>query len=170
MSSEAGNIYCWSLYGERKNMGMFYAAAKPNESILGMCSDTNNRFLICGDTTGEIRIWNIENYCCSMISPVQFESAPPPLINSWQAHLAPITFCEWTDYKGTGDFILTGSTDHTARLWTINGEEIGVFGQRQQWDIDQMLTARSNYEGEIKRELTAGLQDNTVNGESFLSM
>lgn len=140
VSSEAGYLHCWSLYGERKEMGMFHGASKKGESILAMSTDATNRYLIGGDTRGELRIWNMMNYCCSTTSPVPFESTSPPLLHSWQAHLSPIIFCEWTDYKGQGDFILTGSTDHTARLWSITGEELGIFGQRQQWDIDLLLS------------------------------
>ena len=130
---------------------MFYGPSTPGESILAMCSDATNRFLICGDTRGEIRIWNIEDYCCSITSPVQYDSAPPLLAHSWQAHLSPIIFCEWTDYKGHGSFVLTGSTDHTTRLWTINGEEIGIFGQRQPWDIEALFTPKNEIQEEIEK-------------------
>lgn len=164
LSSEAGNIHCWSLYGERKEMGTFYAAAKPGESVLALATDTNNRYLISGDTTGEIRVWNIENYCCSLTSPVPYESSPPPLIYSWQAHLSPIIYCEWTDYKGNGDFVLTGATDHTARLWTMRGDEIGVFGQRQQWDIEAALTSRSYAVEKHVEETDATTNENESKG------
>lgn len=140
-------------------MGMFYGPSKPGESILAMCTDATNRYLICGDTHGEIRIWNIENYCCSTTSPVMFDSTAPPLMQSWQSHVSPIIFCEWTDYKGQGDFILTGSTDHTARLWTLTGEAIGIFGQRQSWDIELRISARTSIDTEEPRE------ENTSNNE-----
>lgn len=133
-------------------MGMFYGPAKTGESIVAMCTDAKNQHLICADTHGEIRIWNIENYCCSTTSPVHFESSAPPLIHSWQGHLSPIIFCEWIDYKGNEEFILTGATDHTARLWTMNGEEIGIFGQRQLWDLDLLISARAEMEEQLERE------------------
>jgi WD40 repeat protein len=145
-------------------MGMFYGSSKTGESILGMCTDANNHYLICGDTHGQIRIWNIENYCCSIISPIQFDTSAPPLAHSWQAHLSPIVFCEWMDYKGNGDFILTASTDHTARLWTINGQQIGIFGQRQQWDIELLFTNRTDIEEEHIREKSARKLDYDDNG------
>jgi hypothetical protein len=145
-------------------MGKFYGPSKKGESILAMCTDVNNHYLICGDTQGEIRIWNIEHYCCSIISPVLFESSKPLLVHSWQAHLSPIIFCEWTDYKGNGDFILTGSTDHTTRLWTMNGEQIGIFGQRQTWDIEVLITARIEMEEEQKREKSARKFEDNENG------
>ncbi len=159
ISSEAGNLHCWSLYGERKDMGMFYGPSIPGESILAMCTDATNRHLICGDTRGEIRVWNIEDYCCSTISPVLFDSKTPPLVHSWQAHISPIIFCEWTNYKEHGSFILTASTDHTARLWTIKGEEIGIFGQRQQWDIELLLSSRGMNDDEQKEEKNENAQN-----------
>lgn len=123
-------------------MGVFYGPSKTGESILAMSTDATNQHLICGDTCGEIRIYNIEKYCCSTTSPVHFESSSPPLVNSWQAHLASIIYCEWIDYKGNGQFLLTGSADHTTRLWTMDGEQIGIFGQRQSWDVELLITAR----------------------------
>ncbi|CAF3733415.1 unnamed protein product [Rotaria sordida] len=170
ISSEGGNLHCWSLYGERKDMGMFYGPSKPGESILAMCTDATNRYLICGDTHGEIRVWNIENYCCSTILPILFDSTTPPLVHFWQAHLSPIIFCEWTDYKGHGDFILTGSTDHTARLWTINGEEIGIFGQRQQWDIELLLSSRIINDDEQIRETSANNNNETDQNDTKLTI
>jgi WD40 repeat protein len=145
-------------------MGMFYGSSKPGESILAMCSDATNRYLICGDTLGEMRVWNIENYCCTITSPVPFDSKSPPLVHSWQAHETPIIFCEWTDYKGQGDFILTGSTDHTARLWTINGEEIGIFGQKQLWDIELLILSKVTNEDEQNTEEIIINNENGSNG------
>ena len=116
-------------------MGTFYGPSKVNESILTMCTDSTNRYFVSADTTGQIRLWDIRDYCCSTVSPVPFEISPPPLVHSWQAHRLPITFCQWTDYNGYGNFLFTASTDHTARLWTIYGEEIGIFGQKQPWNI-----------------------------------
>ena len=154
MSSEAGKICCWSLYGERKDMGMFYGSSKADESILAMSTDDINTLLICGDTHGEICVWNIENYCCSTSIPIPFDSSPPPILYSWQAHLAPIVFCEWLDNRGQKDFILTGSTDHTTRLWTIDGEQVGIFGQRQQWNMDSFLTSKIQIHNDQKDEKT----------------
>ena len=164
ISSEGGNLYFWSLYGERKDVGMFYGASKPGESILAMCTDATDRYLICGDTCGEIRIWNIEKYCCSVMSPVLFDSTSPPFVRSWQAHSSPIIFCEWTDYKEQRDFILTGSTDHTAHLWTLEGDWIGIFGQRQQWDIESFLSSRVKNDNEHMREQSPKNSESDQNG------
>ncbi|CAF1529734.1 unnamed protein product [Adineta ricciae] len=166
ISSEAGDLRCWSLYSERKDMGMFYGASKPGESILAMASDATNRYLICGDTLGELLIWNIEDYCCTLTTPIPFESKAPPLVHSWRAHETPIIFCEWTDYKGQGDFILTASTDHTARLWTMNGEQLGVFGQKQLWDIERLFVSKVTDEDEQKEGETIETLENNPKVET----
>ncbi|CAF1286705.1 unnamed protein product [Adineta steineri] len=163
ISSEAGNLHWWSLYNERKDMGIFYGASKPGESILAMCSDATNRYLMCGDTLGEMRVWNIEDYCCTIASFVSYETKSPPLLYSWQAHETPIIFCEWTDYKGQGDFILTASTDRTACLWTLNGEKIGIFGQKQLWDIETIVLTRIPNEDEQNREENINNNENISN-------
>ncbi|CAF1133494.1 unnamed protein product, partial [Didymodactylos carnosus] len=136
-SSEGGYLYCWSLYGEKKNMAYFYASSKEGESILALSTDHTNKRLICGDTCGQIRIWNIEHYCSK---PEQATSEiirdKPPLLCKFKAHHAAIISCEWIDYRGS-EYLITSSTDHTARVWTMNGEEIGIFGQRDLWDIEE---------------------------------
>ena len=169
MSSEGGYVHCWSLFGERKDMGMFYGPSKEGESILAMSSDANNQYLICGDTAGEIRVWNISNYCCATVSPVPYSTSAPHLEHSWQAHLSAIIFCQWTDYQGHGNFILTGSTDHTARLWTLTGEEIGVFGQRQPWDIELLLTSMKTASDDERRETNVNNDDSEEAGSSLLN-
>lgn len=148
-------------------MGKFFAASKEGESILALCSDPKNQFLISADTHGGIRVWNLTNYCCSTTSPVPYESNAPQLISSWQGHLSPITFCECTDYKGRGIFILTGSTDHTARLWSINGEEIGIFGQRQWWDIERLLAPKGDNDDQTVVEDKPEEKENEHNGCVF---
>lgn len=43
--------------------GVFYAASAPDESILGVTSDEDNKQLITGDTRGHVGVWDIENHC-----------------------------------------------------------------------------------------------------------
>lgn len=164
-SSEAGYLRCWSIYGERKEMGVFLATSKKGESILTMCTDGLNNHLITGDTAGEIRVWNIKNYCCSIVSPVLYETKPPPLLQTWQAHLSPIIYCEWIDYRGHGNYILTASTDHTARLWTTDGNQIGIFGQRQIWNIDIVPVSQNDRENQVPQIEVNFADQNDKQGE-----
>lgn len=53
----------------------------------------------------------------------------PPLEGSWHAHDSAIVSVEYAKHD-TGEYIVTASTDKTARLWTLReGHYIGTFGQ-----------------------------------------
>ena len=43
--------------------GYFYAAEQADESVLGLCTNSNNSLLVTGDTTGQIRVWDIMAHC-----------------------------------------------------------------------------------------------------------
>lgn len=44
-------------------LGSFYAAEKPDESVLALSTDNLNNVLVSGDTTGRIVVWDIDDYC-----------------------------------------------------------------------------------------------------------
>ena len=43
--------------------GYFYAPDQSDESVLAMCSDPDSKFLVTGDTSGRIVVWDIISYC-----------------------------------------------------------------------------------------------------------
>lgn len=43
--------------------GYFYAPDNKDESVLGLCTDLSNDALYSGDTTGNIKVWDISGYC-----------------------------------------------------------------------------------------------------------
>ena len=43
--------------------GYFYAPDAPDESVLGMCTNSNNSLLVTGDTQGYIKVWDIMSHC-----------------------------------------------------------------------------------------------------------
>lgn len=52
----------------------------------------------------------------------------PPLECLWKAHDAAVVSVQYIQHTA-GDFVLSASTDKTARLWTPEGHFIGTFGQ-----------------------------------------
>ena len=53
----------------------------------------------------------------------------PPVEGGWRAHDSAIVSVEYVKHD-TGEYILTASTDRTARLWTLrDGHFVGTFGQ-----------------------------------------
>ena len=56
---------------------MFYAASVPDESVLGMTSDEDNKQLITGDTKGHVTVWNIEEHCIKPTEKVGLQLVSP---------------------------------------------------------------------------------------------
>ena len=56
---------------------MFYAASVPDESVLGMTSDEDNKQLITGDTKGHVTVWAIEEHCIKPTEKVCLQLVSP---------------------------------------------------------------------------------------------
>ena len=54
---------------------------------------------------------------------------PPPLLHTWHAHETCIVSVDYVNHDVCGAFVVSASTDKTAKLWTTNGHCVGVFGQ-----------------------------------------
>lgn len=52
----------------------------------------------------------------------------PELIRSWRAHDSSIVSLEFVEHED-GNYIVSASTDQTARLWSTEGHYVGTFGQ-----------------------------------------
>ncbi|XP_063446060.1 WD repeat-containing protein on Y chromosome-like isoform X2 [Mytilus trossulus] len=137
VSSEAGNIFWWSLYGTKQQIGYFYAPDDKDESVLSMCTDPDNDRLFTSDTQGNIKIWDIKNYCIK--AEERRIKSPPPLLGQWKAHDSPIVSIEYILHE-SGEYLVTASTDKTARLWTIEGHYVGTFGQKKSWNLKNPMT------------------------------
>eukprot|EP00057_Strongylocentrotus_purpuratus_P002746 XP_003725163.1 PREDICTED: WD repeat-containing protein on Y chromosome [Strongylocentrotus purpuratus] len=135
VSSEAGHLHFWAIYGQKRHhRGSFYSSdsAKEEESVLALSTNADNSLLITGDTMGHVYIWGIANHCIYATNVE--DNSRPPLIKSWKAHDATVVSVEYINHS-CGQFILTASTDFTARLWTIEGHFVGTFGQTMNWDL-----------------------------------
>ncbi|KAK7112140.1 cilia- and flagella-associated protein 337-like isoform X2 [Littorina saxatilis] len=132
LSSEAGVIKWWNIFVNKPEMGNFYAPEGLDESVLAMCSKPNNSLLVTGDTQGVIKVWDIMDYCVKQLDKIV--KTAPPLECYWKAHDAPVVSVEYIQHDA-GEFVLTASTDKTARLWTPDGHFIGTFGQSTPWNL-----------------------------------
>nr|XP_006814770.1 PREDICTED: WD repeat-containing protein 49-like [Saccoglossus kowalevskii] len=139
ISSEAGYLHFWSVYGSQQDMGFFYASdcKDEEESVLALCTNKDNSVLISGDTKGYIYIWNIEQYCIQPAEETKRER--PPLLCSWRAHEKAVVSVDYIIYDEQS-FILSASTDQTARLWTLKGHFVGTFGQDDKWILKNPST------------------------------
>ncbi|XP_052783274.1 WD repeat-containing protein on Y chromosome-like isoform X3 [Mya arenaria] len=139
VTSEGGYIRFWCLYGARNEMGYFYAPDQGDESVLGICTNANNSLLVTGDTTGHIKVWDIMAHCTHFQDKGRIKNKPP-LEAAWRAHDAAIVSVEYAKHD-TGEYVISASTDKTARLWTLrDGQYIGTFGQKRSWNLKEPST------------------------------
>lgn len=52
----------------------------------------------------------------------------PPVLASWHAHNGSVVSVEYIT-RDQGALLLSASEDCSAKLWTLNGHYIGMFGQ-----------------------------------------
>nr|XP_033806006.1 WD repeat-containing protein on Y chromosome-like [Geotrypetes seraphini] len=121
-----GYIHFWRLF----NGGQLHATFRPSRmgsqigSIVVTADDT---LLYVADHAGYIYIYDVHDY--AFLGP---EQGPPKTMNYWRAHINIITSLELVEENNV---LLSSSIDCTVRLWSMNGEFIGTFGQREPWEI-----------------------------------
>ncbi|KAG6936914.1 WD repeat-containing protein on Y chromosome-like [Chelydra serpentina] len=137
VSSDAGNLRWWSVLAEPREFVFYYAPAKEDASVTGLSANQMNSVLVSGDTCGFIQVWDISDYGLSPITQGSLEK--PPLLCSWRAHNSTVVSVEHFMF-GSDSFILSGSSDRSARLWTPDGKFVGTFGQEKRWDLKNPST------------------------------
>ncbi|XP_019371875.1 PREDICTED: WD repeat-containing protein on Y chromosome-like isoform X1 [Gavialis gangeticus] len=137
ISSEAGALRWWSIFGERQEFGVYYAPTKVDASVLGLAANLINTVLVSGDTEGFIQVWDISGYGLSPSTRGSLKK--PPLLSSWRAHSSCVVSIEHLMFDSDA-FILSGSADRSARLWTPEGKFVGTFGQEKRWDLKNPST------------------------------
>ncbi|XP_076809582.1 cilia- and flagella-associated protein 337-like isoform X1 [Clavelina lepadiformis] len=138
VSCESGTLYWWCLYGRRTLLGHFHAAETHEGSVLGISSSSDDLYLITGDTTGYVTVWDIEDYCVTDQTE-EIITRKPPVAYHWRAHESAIVSVDFIDHELQA-MVVTASTDKTARLWTLEGRFIGIFGQHGKWNLNKPTT------------------------------
>lgn len=137
ISSEAGALYWWRVSGSPYEQGHFYAPEKPDESVLGLSTDEENRLLVSGDTAGCIQVWDIAEY--GLQSRDKGPLMKPSLLYSWRAHDSTVVSVDLLSYDSES-FLVSASADKTARLWSFDGKYVGTFGQEKKWSLKNPAT------------------------------
>ncbi|KAM4691166.1 LOW QUALITY PROTEIN: cilia- and flagella-associated protein 337-like [Rhinophrynus dorsalis] len=132
ISSEAGTLHWWSVYGQQRMFGHFYAPDKVDESVFGLSSDESNSILVSGDTSGFIQVWDISHYALRAADQVQEQR--PQLLYAWSAHDSTVVSVQHFLFDSE-PYVVSGSTDRTAKLWSLDGRHVGTFGQSKNWNL-----------------------------------
>ncbi|XP_053259301.1 WD repeat-containing protein on Y chromosome-like [Podarcis raffonei] len=123
-----GYIAFWNIYG-RGRLFAYFSSSRERSTVSDVAVDDKDFLLYAGDQLGFLYIWNIAEYAIN--GP---EAKPPVLLHSWNTHNCSITSISLMNEH---QLLLTTSLDYNAKLWSLKGEYIGTFGQREPWNIKE---------------------------------
>ncbi|KAG9480153.1 hypothetical protein GDO78_011918 [Eleutherodactylus coqui] len=127
-SGSRGNIIFWNIDGGGKVFARF-EGSQYKCMVKAMAVSEDDSLLCAADQLFYIYIWNISQYALG--AP---EDQPPVLLHCWRAHTSDITrVIPVKKHK----VIVTSSQDCAVRLWTMQGEYIGTFGQNELWCLNK---------------------------------
>ena len=107
------------------------------DGLLHVCAEETNTFLITGDSGGHLKVWDISALIDQSVRSESIDRASIKLLFSWRAHLSAIVRVE--HLKGI-EGIVSASSDCTVRLWSLSGEQIGIFGQASVWQLGDHMS------------------------------
>jgi WD40 repeat protein/Ca2+-binding EF-hand superfamily protein len=125
-----------------------------SDGVQHLCTEDSSTFVITGDTTGRIKVFDISELpnlwpTSKELSTTWGENSflqtrLAKVLYSWRAHTHALTHVE---YCAGIEGLVTASSDCTLRLWTLVGEQVGIFGQPEPWHLVQRSTwfDASNY-------------------------
>nr|XP_025044795.1 WD repeat-containing protein 64-like [Pelodiscus sinensis] len=147
-SGPRGYITFWNIFGEGK-LFAYFVGSKKRSAISDIAVSDDDCLLCAADQLGYIYIWNITIY--ALQGP---EEKPPALLQSWRAHSCSATS---VTLVSENQLLLTSSLDCTVRLWSLEGEYIGTFGQKDLWNIKDNTSWKpgSNLDGHITPTMRA---------------
>ncbi|XP_050802255.1 WD repeat-containing protein 64-like isoform X7 [Gopherus flavomarginatus] len=130
-SGPRGYITFWNIFGGGK-LFAYFIGSKDRSTLSDMAVSDDDCLLCAADHIGYIYIWNITKY--ALQGP---EEEPPALLLSWRAHSCSVTSVAWVSEDR---LLLTSSVDCTVKLWSLEGEYIGTFGQKDLWNIKDRMS------------------------------
>ncbi|XP_030419988.1 WD repeat-containing protein 64-like isoform X2 [Gopherus evgoodei] len=130
-SGPRGYITFWNIFGGGK-LFAYFIGSKDRSTLSDMAVSDDDCLLCAADHIGYSYIWNITKY--ALQGP---EEEPPALLLSWRAHSCSVTSVAWMSEH---QLLLTSSVDCTVKLWSLEGEYIGTFGQKDLWNIKDRMS------------------------------
>ncbi|XP_073518596.1 cilia- and flagella-associated protein 337-like isoform X2 [Phyllobates terribilis] len=122
----SGSVNFWNIFqGGKLSASFIPSRAGCQVSSLAITKDDSLIFV--ADCIGYIYVYDIKDYAIRGA-----EQNHPTFIKHWRAHVDMITQLEVIDEDKV---VLSSSLDCAARLWSIDGEFIGTFGQADPWEV-----------------------------------
>lgn len=158
-ATAGGTITFWNIHSSQI-AGEFIA--HDQTSSVAMATDEKNKYLFTGDSDGSCKVWYIDSYCATT-EPEPIQSAPK-LYKTFNPHTDSVNSIRIIK-RGDVNLILTASSDCCLVLSTINGMQIGIFGQEHHWNIDKALIMGRDQE----RQAYSKANKLAANGEDIAS-
>uniref|UniRef100_F6XH43 WD repeat domain 49 n=1 Tax=Equus caballus TaxID=9796 RepID=F6XH43_HORSE len=122
----AGSVTFWRLSGGACPIANF-TPSRDKAWVSSMVVTAGDALACVADQESFVRVYNIKEY--SLWGP---ELRPPKNVTFWRAHVSMVTSLELIEEE---KFLLSSSLDLTVRLWSMDGEYTGTFGQSSPWDV-----------------------------------
>ncbi|XP_023288760.1 WD repeat-containing protein on Y chromosome, partial [Orussus abietinus] len=171
ISLESGLIQVWTHHPAAGFLGAFSVIHTPGDCALCLTTDPNNDYLITGHAAGYIKVWLLTNYALPnpqrISMPVLRLEFPflwkdrldgrakravrnqplPLLLSSIMGHTNAVNSLQFVP---GARLIVSGSSDHTVRLWSLSGQYISTLGTFRPWSTLLSDTPVSKYFGEFR--------------------
>nr|XP_033196517.1 WD repeat-containing protein on Y chromosome-like isoform X2 [Bombus vancouverensis nearcticus] len=154
VSLDSGYVQVWTHHPAGGFLQAFSVIHSIRDCALSLATDPKNHFLVTGHNAGYIKVWYLANYLLpnppKISMPVLRLEFPflwkkkvigrakravkdqplPLLLSSVRGHLKSITSVQIIP---DARIVISGSTDHSVRLWTLGGRYISTFGTFKPW-------------------------------------
>lgn len=137
-------------------------ASEPGESLTAIAADDEGCVVLTGDSGGFLRLWDVVSLSQQEQGPAQAageKEGGVRLLLSWCAHAGAVLSAE---YLASMHGFVTSGFDSTVRMWSAAGAQVGIFGQRAEWSLDDRetwLDASVCRMGTVHREKVIAGQD-----------
>lgn len=181
-----GIIQFYSHHNLGNYIDSFNAIHKSGDSVVVLATDEKNEYLFTGTAFGYVKTWLILNYCVPTVEQTKI-SMPrlrlkfpflirdlwegrskrvartilnPILVNSFRAHMQTVCTLAYIDVHR---IMLSTSSDHSARLWTLPGRYIETLGSYVKHDkLTIKLNANNGIEFRVPPDIQHAASSTTI--------
>eukprot|EP01136_Pigoraptor_vietnamica_P017476 Opistho-1_new@62676 len=142
-----GVLRFWSVRDGRHAWSM-HAGHGENDTLTAVGADLQCRYLCTADNRGNVKLWDISELVLDVRATDRRKCLRLQI--TWRAHIQSIVSVTFIEER---DLILTASVDCTIRLWTMFGEHMGICGQPNGWDLENLTICRRMMPQEVQKML-----------------